>query len=137
MGHQTELILNATIRDDLPLEVKKIIDYLFNRSTQEPDVLPSHNFFECRGWRLIGSSYSAYHIPWSVARYSDNCIFTRCDFKNRDHMIEKFLDWLLPYIDYDDEIDTVIGWIKKSDYVGQQPKLIVIRNLIESSTQIK
>ena len=108
MGMYTELVLKAQVRSDIPFEVEAILQNLFN-GEEMPSVLPDHPFFSCPRWTMIGSYSSYYHTPFSLSRYADGYIFSRSDLKNYSDEIEKFIDWITPYLNIYGE-SNCIGW---------------------------
>jgi len=103
MGMYTELVLNCRIKKDTPQEVINVLLGMFEDGHDEPDILPEHEFFSCQRWRAIGSSNSFYFVPFalsSMQKHLDSYyISTRSDLKNYNLEIQKFIDWLMPYID--------------------------------------
>lgn len=100
MGMYTELVFKADIKSDLPADVRTILHAMFSpRDVAKVDVeLPDHPFFKCPRWQMIGACSSYYHIPWATSRFEDDYIFSRSDLKNYDDEINKFIDWVKPYI---------------------------------------
>lgn len=108
MGMYTELILKVRVKDDIPFEVEAILQFLFNRENQ-PNDLPDHPFFKCQRWPLIGNCSSFYHTPFSLSKYTEGYIFSKSDLKNYDGEIEKFINWITPYLELYAE-SNCIGW---------------------------
>lgn len=107
MGMYTELIFGAELVKETPPKVIEVLKYLheFELEKEEPKELPDHEFFKCERWRLLfkmGSFYFGIHNGDSKFWYEDICnswhISTRSNIKNYDGEIEKFLDWIKPYI---------------------------------------
>ena len=131
MGMYTELVLKCCIKDDVPEDVRTILDYLFNTSGDfdNPPPQPDHPFFKSHRWVMVGQCSSFYHHPKALSDYwmghdgardRGGYIFSRSDLKNYDNEINLFIDWLRPYIDEEDE--QCIGWSwYEEDY---QPTLI-------------
>lgn len=107
MGMYTELVIKADIKHNLPKEVEKVLQYLFNNDAK-PTKLPHHPFFECQRWDCIGKSSSHYHIPQTLNFYDGTYLFSRSDLKNYGGEIEDFVNWLSPYINCEKE--KCIGW---------------------------
>lgn len=116
MGMYTELVLKCSIMEDVPDDVRLVLRHLFKQGAK-PFNLPDHEFFKCPRWDFIGSGSSFYHHPQALTHYwtghgdADNRggnLFSRSDLKNYDGEIEKFIDWLMPYID--EEEGQCIGW---------------------------
>lgn len=99
MGMYTELVLNVELKKDTPPEVISILEFLANRETAIPVTTPKHEFFECDRWLMVASCSSYHFTPFSLANFQDNYLSTRFDLKNYDSEIEKFVDWLTPYLD--------------------------------------
>lgn len=112
MGTYTELVIKTRIRTEDP-QVLKILTYMFDKNSltnsEVPVDLPEHSFFKMPRWNAIGSCNSFYHIPCTLNYFHDNYLFSRSDLKNYDNEIELFIDWLSPYIPYDE--GAVIGWV--------------------------
>jgi hypothetical protein len=113
MGMYTELVLKCEIKKDTPPDVIAVLRHLF-ADDNIPATLPEHEFFKCGAWSRIGSCSSFYHHPRPVNDYNTESsfqaarIFSRSDLKNYDGEIEKFIDWVSPYLDCDEE--QCIGW---------------------------
>jgi len=129
MGMYTELVLKCQIKDDLPADVRSVLKYLFKGGDKPLAVLPDHEFFKCPRWDFIGQGSSFYHHPAALSDYwtghgdDDNrggYLFSRSDLKNYDNEIEKFIDWLRPYIDENDEQCIGWSWYEEED----QPTLL-------------
>jgi len=122
MGYYTELVLKANVKRELPANVESVLRQLFNDGPEiVTEDLPNHQFFRCQRWSLIGASNSFYHVPWTSSKYQGRYIFSRSDMKNYENEIEKFIDWLSPYLD---EMDgKCIGWIFGED--DDKPKLLI------------
>ena len=110
----TEILIKANIREDLPIEAKEVLEYLFLGKTM-PTILPKHDLFETTRWRLIGNCNSFYHIPQVFNFFSGTQLFSRSDLKNNGCVIELFFDWIQPYINA--EIGVCIGykWYEEHD----------------------
>lgn len=104
MGMYTELVLSCNIHNDA--EVVHILKYMCNGETSSspPQSLPNHPFFESGRWDWMFTCNSHYHVPRSHSSIEYNDIsklwtlIVRCDFKNYDDEIEKFVDWIAPHV---------------------------------------
>lgn len=103
----TELILGAELHRDTPKQVIDVLKYLtdFELGKTEPKDLPEHEFFKCERWRFLfkmGSFYFGVHNGSTKLWFDEVCdswhISTRSNLKNYDGEIEKFLDWIKPYL---------------------------------------
>lgn len=103
MGMYTELIFEG-ITHKLDNDDLKLFSYFFGESEYtDIDYIPNVALFKCARWDMIGHMSSYYHFPMSVRKMA-KCrlkedtylVFLRCDFKNYDNEIEKFLTWIRP-----------------------------------------
>jgi hypothetical protein len=102
MGMYTEFHYNVSLRKDVPADVVSILNYL----TEGGDEFRTNDpFFECSRWRFLCTMDSYYFAAdtCSSLRF-DNiaqnwvlCI--RSNLKNYSLEIEKFCEWLDPYVD--------------------------------------
>jgi hypothetical protein len=99
MGMFTEFVLNVTIKKDTPTDVLYILD------NWERGHGFNHELFDTDHWSSIGRSDS-YYFP--VRRRFDfihdrilngHWLNISGSFKNYDNEIEKFLNWINPYVD--------------------------------------
>jgi hypothetical protein len=106
MGMYTELMLSTNIVDDP--EVVEILQYMCTGEA-EPKALPAHPLFlETERWEYMFRCSSYYHTPRSHASIEYDKIgkywtlIVRSDFKNYYAEIEKFVNWISPYVDAGD-----------------------------------
>lgn len=106
MGMYTELDLNAELRRDTPDEVLGVLRYMVGGSAKPP-APPSHPLFETARWRSMLTCDSYYFDAWTHSRVIvDNIahatyLNVRCNLKNYDDEIGKFLDWIDPWLEKD------------------------------------
>ena len=109
----TEFHFNAELKWDTPKQVLDILAMMTNVKTIAdplPDPLPARDLFKCEDWRLMllmDSSYFPADTHSTLRFDADDdvehggtwflCI--RCNLKNYEHQIEKFLDWIGPYVE--------------------------------------
>ncbi len=126
MGMYTELVFKADIDKELPVQVRKVLEYMFNGNPQ-PETLPDHKFFQTSRWDALGSMSSFYHIPWATSRYENDYIFSRSDIKNYSDEIELFIDWVTPYLNLclDEDEDKCVGWYWYEE--SSKPNLIMVK----------
>lgn len=114
MGDFTELVLKVEVKRDTPEDVRRILDFLFNRKSNDPPTnLPKHPFFSNVRWRQIGVGASYYQVPWSSSKCSEGYIFSRSDLKDYENTIDEFLHWVKDYIE--PAVGVCYGW-KCSEY---------------------
>lgn len=127
MGMYTELVLKCSVKKSSPCEVLNVINHLFNGGEDVVDV-PDHEFFKCSRWMFIGNCSSYYHHPKTIndvhdVEYSDSLhIFSRSDLKNYDDEINKFIDWVKPYLDHSPGECIGWQWYEEDD----KPTLIIL-----------
>lgn len=127
MGMYTELVLKCEVSGDAPEVAKQVVRYLFG-AADKPEVIPDDEFFKCDRWHLIGKCSSAYHHPDavnSIVTYDwseDINVFSRSDLKNYGDEIQKFINWITPYVCGIGEICIGWSWYEEED----RPTLIII-----------
>ena len=108
MGMYTEIIFGASLKINTPKSVIDTIKYLISDEITDADMdskIMQHPFFcSDRNWLL--RSAGSYYFPGVVEpkfNFDDNSkqwyLHFRTNIKNYDNEIEKFLDWIRPYID--------------------------------------
>jgi hypothetical protein len=104
MGMYTEIIFGAGLQENLPDDIRKIIQALVN-GDELPAKKPDHPFFNSQRTWLLRSGGS-YYFPGTVEPkfwYDDIAnqwfLHFRSNIKNYDSEIEKFLDWIKPYVE--------------------------------------
>jgi hypothetical protein len=105
MGMYTEIHFRAELVSDVPEEVLAVLRHLVDWEEPEPETLPDHELFQCPRWDMLGQCSSAYfpdHPESSLTfegvglrRWS---VFLNADLKNYGSEIEKFFDWIDPYV---------------------------------------
>lgn len=101
MGMYTELVLSTRVK---PIE--SVIDVLqYMAGKKDKPVLPNHPLFKTTRWDRLFASCSSYFVPRSVCllEYDEIggywVLILRADLKNYEGEIEKFIDWIDPYLD--------------------------------------
>lgn len=100
MGMYTELVLGVNLKKDE--KVLDILRYMLNDSEQCPE-LPKHALFETDRWDIMlvcDSHYFDGHAESNlrIDRIGVCTLNVRCNLKNYCDEIDKFLNWLAPYI---------------------------------------
>jgi hypothetical protein len=103
MGMYTEIIFGAALRKDTPKHIIEIIQKMVNREGLY-GLKPDHPFFESKcSWLLAANG--SYYFPGIVEpqfKFNDIAeqwyLHLRTNIKNYNNEIEKFLDWIKPYI---------------------------------------
>ena len=126
MGMYTEINVCFDLCQDVPKEIVDILHCLID-GDDEPSVLPQHDFFKCDRWNIVACCDSGYFGGSSNSKIISNTSGTwlvniRANLKNYDSEIEKFLDWLTPYV----ETHGFIGYTRYEEC--ENPKLVYIEN---------
>ncbi|WP_195336955.1 hypothetical protein [Paraclostridium bifermentans] len=108
MGMYTEFVFSIELKEETPKNVIKILEFMADESDNikypYPKDLPKHEFFETDKWNILFISYSYNFggISSSKLRVNDISktyfLTTRSTIKESDQEIEKFLNWIKPYI---------------------------------------
>jgi hypothetical protein len=106
MGMYTELVLAIELKSSIEPQVIKILSYMVGDNEVEPVILPDHPLFKTPRWSFMleGDSYYFDGVTNSILK-EDNLfpeqptyyLTIRCNLKNYDDEIDKFLDWIKPY----------------------------------------
>lgn len=105
MGMYTALVLDATFRGDTSREVIDVLYYMIDPTDKAEPPLPNDPLFSTVRWRYMLNSASAY-FPIDRApvlapgdpydpRYT---LSVGLSMKSYDREIDKFIEWLTPYI---------------------------------------
>jgi hypothetical protein len=112
MGMYTEFVFGGALHDDVPDHVVAILRYLVEPiGSKQAETyfrqlkIPDHPFFQTDRWQGIAissSCYFGYNQPHSALVYDEInrhwVVAIRSSIKNYSHEIEKFVDWIRPYI---------------------------------------
>jgi hypothetical protein len=110
MGMYTELVCAFELKQTAPKEMATIlramtvgdVDYL--EDLEEKHATPNHALFSTYRWKFMLRCDSYYFDgdTSSTIRYDDIAkapiVTIRCNLKNYDQEIEKFIDWVKPHI---------------------------------------
>lgn len=103
MGIYTELNIGVGLTPSTPDSVIEALNYMLGNKEDVIEV-PDHPLFQTEGWRYMLRSDSCYFAgrtdssmvyDRATAVYSLN---VRCNLKNYDGEISKFLDFIFPYV---------------------------------------
>lgn len=115
MGMYTEFVFGCELSKSTPENVIDILRYL-KGDIEETPKLPSHEFFSCSRWKAIGRCTSAYFgSPSYVIIEQDGWsleyrLAIRCNLKNYDNEIQKFVDWIKPYVNQGAGTGELLGY---------------------------
>lgn len=125
MGMYTELHFNSRLRENIPLSILQILQYMLGE--RKEDIYPINNdLFQSDRWKYMLTSDSYYfdaetHSTLNFDKDMNQwylCI--RCNLKNYCGEIEKFIEWIMPYLDKDE--GDFIGFYRYEE--SQNPTLI-------------
>lgn len=102
MGMYTELFLAVELNNE-EKEILKILEYMIEGKEIPKSMIPNHPLFSCERFHMIFHGESFYFHSSAHAKLNNNMgirtdLTTIFNLKNYDSEIEKFLDWLCPYI---------------------------------------
>lgn len=124
MGMYTELVLGIKIKPDP--DVLTVLNYMLGE-TDHLDERPSHELFKTNCWDIMLVCDSYYFDGQTDSKlfkddlYPESPMYylnVRSNLKNYNSEIEKFLDWLKPYI----ETDGFLGYTRYEE--DDHPTLI-------------
>jgi hypothetical protein len=108
MGMYTELVCAFELKEETPDKIIDIINFMCDDDYGLYTDLPEHELFETTRWKFMlrsdsyyfeGSTNSTIEHDSLVGGYY---VTIRCNLKNYDNEIEKFIDWISEYIRKDD-----------------------------------
>jgi hypothetical protein len=100
MGTYTELSLNAQLKANTPVEVRDLLTLLFDdtHDIDELDAKPRHPFFHDGRASFIGCISSQRPTGFNFPN-----LVVHTEVKNYEQVLNKFLDWIAPYIESVDD----------------------------------
>lgn len=105
MGMYTELNIGVAFKKDTPNNVINILKYMLSEDETVQYELPDHPLFRTARWSimLVCDSYYFDGQTDSSLRYDDISeqyyLNVRCNLKDYDDEIKKFMDFIQPYLD--------------------------------------
>lgn len=133
MGMYTELNIGVSLRSDTPENIINILEYMLGDIESQVETTP-HPLFETDRWHYMlrcDSYYFDGRTDSSMEQDSIDHQFklnVRCNLKNYDSEIEKFMDFIRPYL----ETRGFLGYKRYEEY--DDPTLIynnVYKDIIE------
>lgn len=130
MSMYTEFHFNVELKQEgQPWIVRKTLEFMLADLSGKADlnfIPPEHPLFETPGWRymLIRDSYYFDADTYSTLRWDgiskSYYLCIRCNLKNYGQEIQKFIDWIMPYIDAPD--GEFLGFYRYEE--SQDPTLV-------------
>lgn len=108
MGMYTEFVFAIELKKETPKDVINVLKYMTEEELIEDikiESLPKHSFFDTRRWEGLFISDSDYFdgITNTILKLDplteSYCLTVRSNLKNYDNEIDKFIDWIKPYIE--------------------------------------
>ena len=126
MGDYTRFKFSAQLKGDTPAEAIEAIRFLLSDEDEVIPSLPAHPFFQDSRSSMVLSGGSAYfdtpELPALEERDGAWHLSCHSSLKNYDRTIEKFCDWVAPYIGEAD--GTIIG--EREFEFDDDPTLLMI-----------
>jgi hypothetical protein len=104
MGMYTEFHFNSELKEQTPKEVINILMYMVGDLDTKPEDIPNDDLFETARWEYMLQCDSYYFdadthstLRWDEIGKS-YYLNIRCNLKNYDSEIEKFIKWTSPYL---------------------------------------
>jgi hypothetical protein len=126
----TELVMAIELKKDVPSQVIKVLSYMVGENGVEPANLPNHPLFKTPRWSFMLNSDSYYFDGITHSELEEDNLFpdhpyyylsVRCNLKNYDEEIEKFIDWITAFT----ESSGFVGYKRYEE--DEEPTLIYIR----------
>ena len=127
MGMYTEINIGVKLyKKAIKDGVVDILEYMTDWDNTKAIELPNHPLFETPRWDIMLKCGSAYFMGQPDSKVirskydpdEDIWLNVRSNLKNYDYEIELFLDWIQPYIKYDE----FIGYMRYEEF--ERPILI-------------
>ena len=108
MGMYTEFFYRAKLIEDVDPRVIELLQWKFGCGKTVSYVLPDDEFFLCQRWNMLFRGTSAYFPESGLGSIRRSgwgeppgqwLLVVHSSIKNYDHEIEKFCDWIDPYVD--------------------------------------
>ncbi len=130
MGMYTEFHFNVKLKENISHEIINFLHYMLDRNFHtQPLHLPNHPLFKTDRWKIMLNMDSYYFAADTHLRYDDigRCYYLciRCNLKNYNNEIEKFVDWIMPYLYHFPE--DFLGFIRYEN--TEQPTLIFMKEI--------
>lgn len=105
MGMYTEFHFNAKLNKDVPQEVINVLRFMLGELETQPE-LPAHPLFQTERWSFMLKCDSNFFDADTLSTLRFDEFFSgryylciRCNFKNYHDEINKFISWIMPYLD--------------------------------------
>lgn len=137
MGMYTEFVFASELKKETPEEIINILKDMVNGNSYNTYSIPNHEFFKCDRWKCLftGDSYYFDGGTMSKITYDDITktyfLTVRSNLKNYDSEIERFLDFIYPYLDEKYDTSDFLGYYRYEE--NREPDLIYYSELNKGS----
>lgn len=127
MGMYTQLVFTCELKEDTPEYILDTIEKLVNN--EEITDAPAHEFFSCSRYEMLCNGDSAYFGGATVSKFNRKYreLTIVSNLKNYDGEIQKFISWILPYVDYGAGGRDLLGYVIYEE--SDMPTLIYMDKL--------
>lgn len=131
MGMYTAIHFYSELNIPKDSMVADILKYMIGETEEMPEMLPDHKLFKSNGWQwmLRTDSYYFDEDTLSTLRWDEvgrgYYLNIRSNLKNYDSEIEKFIDWIMPYIDEYKKDGDFLGFYRYEE--DETPTIITAR----------
>lgn len=132
MGMYTALHLAVELRADTPPDVISVLRFMTGQSDQLVVTLPDHPLFGATRWqfmlRMDSACFAATTHSIVEEPYTDGSHYLTVlsNFKNYGEEIDKFVDWISPYI-----ADHISDWIGYRWYEEAEEPTAIYRRRVQ------
>lgn len=114
MGNTMTCDFEFFIKKGIDCNTKNILEFLLNDKSLSFD-MPNENYFKCDEWERLFDRYNGYPEFEKCFINDNNQPFVKAVIENREEryeLLEKFFEWVIPYIDVEKNKSDVIGNFK-------------------------
>ncbi|NHR04381.1 hypothetical protein HA052_04145 [Chromobacterium haemolyticum] len=125
MGDYTRIKFRAKLREDTPANVLAVFDAASRGEADNLESLPDADFFKDERWTMVFNGASAYFQTPEKCQVAVEDGLASVSFhssvKNYDDVIEKFFDWISPYL-----AETPGGILGEYEWTSDQPETVIV-----------
>jgi hypothetical protein len=128
MGMHTKFHLQAELKEDVPEEVIKHLQWMLGQAYRPQPFIDHPLFQDTRAsWMLNCSSayFPAVDHSTLYVRYDRWHLNVDCDFKNYSDEVAKFTDWIMPYVEA--PIGEFLGYSMYEEHDEFQPPELIFK----------
>lgn len=135
MGMYTEFNIGVALKKNTPSEVIDILKYMVRDVEDRPSTLPDHPLFKTDRWFILFTCGSYYFDGETNSMFNFDDIdgkwylTVRSSLKNYCSEIEKFLDWIRPYL-------YTTGFLGYFWYEEYEDPILIYNNVYENVIEL-